>query len=41
MEGTGCLRWIGFSIFGVVLVGAILFAFGRVVGVGLIASCGC
>ena len=35
------MRWIGFAVCSIVLVGVILLAFERVLGATLIASCGC
>ena len=41
MDATGCLRWIGFGVMAVVVVGLALLASGLVVGNLVIASCGC
>ena len=41
MDGTGCLRWIGFGVFSVVVVGLALVGSGLFVGNLLIASCRC
>ena len=41
MDGTGCLRWIGFGVFGVLAFGLALAGSGLLVGNLLVASCGC
>jgi hypothetical protein len=38
---SGCLRWIGFGVFAVALVGLLLLASSLVVGNLVVASCGC
>jgi hypothetical protein len=41
VDETGCLRWIGFGVFSVVVVGLALVGSGFLIGNVLIASCGC
>ena len=41
MDGTACLRWIGFGVFSVVVIGLALVGSGLLVENLLIASCGC
>jgi hypothetical protein len=41
MDGTGRLPWIGFGVFGLVVVGLVLLTSGLLAGNLLIASCGC
>jgi hypothetical protein len=41
MEGTGWRRWLGFGVFGIIVVGLALIAAGWVVGTLFFRSCGC